>query len=101
MDVIGCSSRMTSEDACASEDARASMNGMLLCSPGVCSRHGISHGSRVKDSVLRCHRKRFSVLRCSKRLLVRASSMNPLAVLEAQLGIVDILPSYVLREMFQ
>ena len=92
MDVIGCSSRMTSDDACASEDARASMNGMLLCAPGICSGHGISHGSRVKDSVLRCH---------NKRLLVRASSMNPLAVLEAQLGIVDILPSYVLRDMFQ
>ena len=55
MDVIGCSSRMTSEDACASEDVRAIVNGMLLCAPGVFSGHGISHGSRVKDSVLRCH----------------------------------------------
>jgi len=61
MDVIGCSSRMTSEDARAavtSEDARASVIGMLLCARdvrGVCSGRGNFHGSRVKDSVLGCH----------------------------------------------
>ena len=35
-----------------------------------------------------------------KRLLVRAASMDPLAVVEAQLGSVDSWPSYVLRYMF-
>ena len=35
-----------------------------------------------------------------KRTLVRAASMDPLAVVEAQLGSVESWPSYVLRFMF-
>ena len=47
---------------------------------------------RVKDLVLGCH---------IKRPMVRAAAaMDPLAVVEAQLGIVDIWQSYVLRYMF-
>ena len=55
MDLIGSSSRMTCEDARASEDARAGVIGMLLCARDVrvvCSGRGNFHGLWVKDSVL-------------------------------------------------
>ena len=58
MDVIVCSLRTTSEHAHAavtSENARASVNGMLLCGHdvrGVSPGHGIFQGSMVKDWLL-------------------------------------------------